>query len=171
MALKRFIRAVPDFPQKGVIFRDITPLLANSRAFKKAIDDITRHFKRTRIDVVAGIESRGFIIGAPVAYKLNLPFVPARKKGKLPYKKVSFEYCLEYGTDCVEMHRDAVKKGQMVLIVDDLLATGGTAYAVCKLIEKLGGKVAGLSFLIELDGLGGREKLREYDVFSLVHFP
>lgn len=171
MDLEGFIRPVQDFPRKGIIFRDITPLLRDPIAFEEAIQRILQHFSRKRIDLVAGIEARGFIIASPISSKLGVGFVPIRKKGKLPYKKLIFEYELEYGKDAVEIHQDAISEGDRVLLVDDLLATGGTAYASCKLIEKLGGFVAGIAFIVELDGLMGREKLKEYDLFSLIHFP
>lgn len=170
MDLKRYIRTIPDFPKKGIMFRDITTLIKNGRAFRKVVDEIANRYKKEKIDVVVGAESRGFIIGAAVAYKLGVGFVPVRKKGKLPYKTVSATYELEYGTDTVEMHEDGVKKGQKVLIVDDLLATGGTASAAVELVKKLGGKIVGIAFIIELVDLKGREKLKGYDVFSLVEF-
>ncbi len=139
-------------------------------AFRSVIDVLTRHFAKKRIDAVVGVEARGFIIGAPIAYKLRTGFVPARKRGKLPFKKLSVQYSLEYGTELVEMHSDAIKNGQRIAIVDDLLATGGTAEATAKLVEKMGGRVAGLAFLVELDFLKGRDKLEKYDLVSLVHY-
>ena len=168
--LKKKLRVIPDWPKKGVNFIDITTLMRDAAAFKAVVDSQTDNFARKRIDVVVGIEARGFMLGAPVAYRLGVGFVPARKKGKLPFRKLSVGYTLEYGTEYVEMHRDAIKKGQRVAIIDDLLATGGTAEATSKLVEKLGGKIAGLAFLVELDFLHGREKLEKYEVTSLVHY-
>ena len=170
MDLESKIRAIEDYPIDGIIFRDITTLLQDGDAFNEAINQLADNFKDENIDVVVGIEARGFITGAPVAYKLKKGFVPVRKPGKLPYEKVSVSYDLEYGTDTIEMHVDAIKPGQRVLIVDDLLATGGTAKAVTELIEKCGGEVAGLSFLIELKGLDGRNKLKGYNVKSIISY-
>ena len=168
--LKAKLRVIPNWPKRGVNFIDITTLLMDADAFRSVIDVLTKHFARKRIDAVVGVEARGFIIGAPVAYKLGIGFVPARKKGKLPSKKLSVEYSLEYGTQFVEMHSDAIRRGQRIAIVDDLLATGGTAEATVKLVEKMGGNVAGLAFLVELDFLKGRAKLAKYDLISLVHY-
>ena len=168
--LKAKLRVIPDWPKKGVNFIDITTLIRDAEAFRSAIDALTFHFQKKKIDAVVGIEARGFMLGAPVAYKLGVGFVPARKKGKLPFKKISMEYTLEYGTEFVEMHRDGIKKGQRIAIVDDLLATGGTAEATLRLVEKMGGKVAALAFLVELDFLKGRKKLEGYELHSLVHF-
>ena len=168
--LKKIIRDVPDFPKKGIIFKDITTLLARGDLFQKVIDQIANHYKSKKIEKVVGIESRGFIFGAAVAYKLHAGVVPIRKKGKLPYKTVSTTYALEYGTDTLEMHEDALKKGTKVLIVDDLLATGGTAKATADLVRKVGGEIIGLSFLIELAFLKGRENLKGYDIFSLIKY-
>lgn len=168
--LAALIRNVPDFPVPGILFRDITPLLRNPGAFRCALDLLADHWKGVPIDLVAGVESRGFIVGAPVAERLGVGFVPVRKPGKLPWAKERQEYQLEYGTAAVEMHADAVEKGQRVLIVDDLLATGGTANAVRTLVEREGGRVAGFCFLIELVPLRGREKLAGYPVFSLIKF-
>ena len=168
--LKAKLRVIPDWPRKGVNFIDITTLLKDATSFRYVIDALTEHFSRKKIDSVVGIEARGFAIGAPVAYKLGVGFIPARKKGKLPFKKLSMEYSLEYGTELVEMHRDSIKKGQQIAVVDDLLATGGTAEATVRLVEKMGGKVAGLAFLVELDFLKGRKKLEKYDLISLVHY-
>ncbi|RKY87626.1 adenine phosphoribosyltransferase [candidate division KSB1 bacterium] len=170
MELEQFIRNVPDFPKKGIGFKDITTLLKKGDAFKEAIDRIYENFKSSRVDSVAGIEARGFIIGAALAYKWGIGFIPIRKPGKLPAKTVKEEYSLEYGTDAVEMHIDAIKKGEKVLLVDDLLATGGTIKASCNLIEKCGGIVAGIAFLVELNFLNGRKKINKYDVFSLIKF-
>jgi adenine phosphoribosyltransferase len=170
MQFTKFIRDVPDFPKKGIVFKDITPLLQDPKAFSAAIHGVARHYKAKKVDSVVAIEARGFIIGAPLAVQLGAAFVPVRKKGKLPYKTVSVEYALEYGTAAVEMHRDGVHPGKRALIVDDVLATGGTAVAARSLVEQLGGKVAGLAVLIELGFLKGREKLPGLDVFSLVKY-
>jgi len=168
--LKAKLRVIPNWPKRGVNFIDITTLLVDAEAFRSVIDVLTRYFARKKIDAVVGIEARGFMIGAPIAYKLGTGFIPARKKGKLPFKKLSVEYSLEYGTEFVEMHSDAIKKSQRIAIVDDLLATGGTADATVRLVEKMGGIVTGLAFLVELDFLKGREKLEKYDLISLVHY-
>ena len=170
MDLSTKIRAIYDYPIDGIIFRDITTILQDKEAFSESIDQLAELFKEEKIDLVVGIEARGFIIGAPVAYKLGAGFVPVRKPGKLPYDKIKATYELEYGTDTVEMHADAIKKGQRVLIVDDLLATGGTASAVTELIEELGGEIVGLSFLIELLGLKGKDKLKGYNVKSIIKY-
>lgn len=166
--LKKAIRDIPDFPKKGIIFKDITTLLKEARAFKGAVDAIVAQYKSKNIDTVVSVEARGFFFGAAVAYKLGVGLVPVRKKGKLPFKTRSATYELEYGTDTLEMHEDAVKKGDRVLIVDDLLATGGTVKAVTGLIENMGGVVAGIAFVIELLPLKGREKLKGYEVTSLI---
>jgi len=166
--LAGYIRSIPDWPQKGVLFRDITPLLANPQALTAAIDALCDDFTSTQIDCVAAVEARGFIFGAAVANRLGVGFVPVRKKGKLPYKTQSITYDLEYGTDTLEVHADAVKNGSRVLMVDDLLATGGTMNAACKLIEKIGGRVAAVVFLIELSDLAGREKLTGYQIKSII---
>jgi adenine phosphoribosyltransferase len=168
--IKSAIRTIPDFPKKGIMFRDITTLLENPNAFKLACDEFYGRYKDTQVDVVVGVESRGFIFGSVLAYLLSASFVPVRKPGKLPYKKIREEYELEYGKDCVEIHADAIKKGQRVLIVDDLVATGGTVAAAIKLVEKLGGKVIECCFVVELPELKGREMLSGYNVFSLVEF-
>lgn len=168
--LKSKLRVIPGFPKKGVNFIDITTLLKDPTAFKIAIDTMTRLFSRRKIDILVGIEARGFMIGAPIAYNLNLGFVPARKKGKLPAEKLAEEYLLEYSSELLEMHQDSIKLGQRVGIVDDLLATGGTAEAAAMLVEKMGGRVSCIGFLVELDFLNGREKIRKYDLFSLIHF-
>ncbi|MSQ31830.1 MAG: adenine phosphoribosyltransferase [Dehalococcoidia bacterium] len=170
MDLKKYIRDIPDFPQKGVLFKDITPLLGEPKALKAAIDKFAALYKDQKIETVVGIESRGFIFGAPLSYKLGVPFVPVRKKGKLPSKTISAEYSLEYGTSVVEMHEDAIKSGKNVLIIDDLLATGGTAAAAASLVKSLGCKVVGLGFLIELKALKGRERLKGYKVNSLIQY-
>lgn len=170
MDLIREIRSVPDFPKKGIVFRDITTLLKKKEAFAFAIDTMYDHYKRHQIDTVVSIESRGYILGAPLAYKLGAGFVPIRKPGKLPAETVRQEYALEYGTDTIEMHRDAITPGARVLLHDDLLATGGTMAAACKLVEGLGGKVVGISFLIELSFLNGRKNLGGYDIHSLIRY-
>ncbi len=168
--LQDHIRDIPDFPKAGILFRDITTLLNNKRAFKQGIDEIVKKFKDTRIDSVIAVESRGFIFGGAVAYKLGAGFVPVRKKGKLPWKTNSVTYELEYGTDTLEIHQDAIKPGDRVLIVDDLLATGGTVKAVTDLVKQLDGKVAGIAFLIELTFLKGKEKLKGYPVVSIIKY-
>lgn len=168
--LKTAIRDIPDFPKKGIIFKDITTLLSRGDLFEKVINELADHYKSKKIDQIVGIESRGFIFGAALAYKLKAGVIPIRKKGKLPYKTISATYALEYGTDTLEMHEDAVPKGTRVLIVDDLLATGGTAKATAELVEKAGGKIVGLSFLIELSFLKGRQNLKNHDVFSLIKY-
>ncbi|HCI81837.1 MAG TPA: adenine phosphoribosyltransferase [Ktedonobacter sp.] len=170
MRLEDYIRDVPDFPQQGVLFKDITPLLQNGAAFHTAIDRMAAHYAGSGIQAVVGVESRGFIFGAPLAYMLNCGFVPVRKFGKLPSETVSVEYALEYGTNVVEVHRDAIKPGQRVLIVDDLLATGGTVSAAMELVDKLGGHIAGIAFLVELTFLKGRDQLKEHDVFALIKY-
>ncbi len=168
--LEKYIRSIPDWPKKKILFRDITPLLADRNAFAAAIDALCAAFADTDIDYVAAVEARGFIFGAAVARKLHAGFVPIRKKGKLPFKTESITYDLEYGTDTLEVHSDAVNKGSSVLMVDDLLATGGTMAASCKLIEKLGGRIVGISFLIELRELAGREKLADYEVKTVISY-
>ena len=168
--LKEKLRVIPGFPKKGVNFIDITTVLKDPIAFRSVIDIFTDYFSKMNVDIVVGIEARGFILGSVVAYNLGLGFVPARKKGKLPAEKMSAEYTLEYGTEYIEMHTDAIRKGQRVAIIDDLLATGGTAEATIRLVEKLGGIVAGLIFLVELDFLHGRDKLKGYTMLSLVHY-
>ncbi len=168
--IKASIRDVPDFPKPGVIFKDITPLLQNGDLFKSTMERMAGPFQRKGITHVASIESRGFIFGAPVAYLLGAGYIPVRKKGKLPFKTLSHTYELEYGTDTLEMHTDALDSTSRVLIIDDVLATGGTARATCQLIEKLKAKVAGLSFAVELEFLHGREKLRGYDVTALIRY-
>ena len=168
--LEDWIRDVPDFPQKSVLFKDITPMLQDGVAFRAALDRLAAHYAGAGIQTVVGIESRGFIFGAPLAYLLNCGFVPVRKFGKLPSQTISVEYTLEYGTNIVEMHTDAISSGERVLIVDDLLATGGTVSAAVELIEKLGGHIAGIAFLVELLGLRGRDHLKGYDVFALIKY-
>jgi adenine phosphoribosyltransferase len=168
--LKAYIRDIPDWPKKGIVFKDITPLLRDKDAFRTAIDTLAEHYQNQHIDVILGAEARGFIIAGALAYKLGCGFVPARKPGKLPWEVCSAEYELEYGMDSLEMHSDAIHSGDKVLIVDDVMATGGTAAAKVKLVEQLGGEVAGIAFLIELTFLNGREKLKGYDVYSLMQY-
>lgn len=170
MDLKRLIRDVPDFPKPGIVFKDITTLTKDPEGLRAAVDAIVERFSGDGVDAVVGIESRGFVFGAAVAYRLGVGFVPARKPGKLPAETVRAEYELEYGTDAIEMHRDAVEEGQRVLIVDDLLATGGTAAAAVELVEELGGVVVALAFLIDLTFLDGRSKLGRHEVFSLIEY-
>jgi adenine phosphoribosyltransferase len=168
--LKQFIRDVPDFPKKGIVFKDITTLLKNPDALKLTLNILYDKVKDMKIDKVVGIEARGFIFGAILAEKLNAGFVPARKPGKLPAAVTKQSYELEYGTDTIEIHKDAISKGDRVLLHDDLLATGGTAKAACELIEKLGGNLVQTLFIIELDFLNGREKLKNYKVDSLINY-
>src|ERR1035441_392801 len=168
--LKASIRDIPDFPKPGIVFKDITPLLQNPDLFKTTIERLAGPFMKKGITHVASIESRGFIFGAPVAYLLGSGYIPVRKKGKLPHKTLSHTYNLEYGTDTLELHADAAGGASRVLIIDDVLATGGTAHATCQLIEKLGAKVVGLAFAIELEFLHGREKLHGYEVTSLLKY-
>lgn len=170
MNLEDKIRSIKDFPKEGIIFRDITTLLKDGDALYESIDQIEKSVEDLKFDIIIGPESRGFIFGVPLAYKMRKGFVPVRKAGKLPHKVVSQSYELEYGTATIEIHEDAILPGQRVLIVDDLLATGGTAKAIVKLIEKMGGEVAGFSFLIELNGLSGRENLKDYEVRSILKF-
>jgi len=170
MDLKEKIRVIEDFPKKGISFKDITTILKDGEGFKYIIDKIVEKVKDKEIDLVVGPEARGFVLGAPVAYALGVGFVPVRKPGKLPADTLRYEYSLEYGNDALEIHKDAIIPGQRVLIVDDLLATGGTISAVAKLVEELGGVVASMGFVVELTGLKGREKLKGYDVFSLVQY-
>ncbi len=168
--LEALVRAIPDFPQKGVIFRDITPLLCDPEAFGRVIPALWAPWEGERIDKVLGVEARGFILAAPVALHMSAGFVPVRKPGKLPHEVEQEEYELEYGTDAVEVHRDAISPGDRVLIVDDVIATGGTAAAVVRLVEKLGGEVAGLSFLIQIVALGGMSRLSGYRAHALLAF-
>ena len=168
--LEDYIRDVQDFPQQGVLFKDITPMLQDGPAFHAAIDRLAAHYAGAGIQTVVGVESRGFIFGAPLAYQLNCGFVPVRKFGKLPNETVSVEYALEYGTNVVEIHKDAVKPGERVLIVDDLLATGGTVSAAIELVENIGGHIAGIAFLVELTFLKGRDHLKGHDVFALIKY-
>lgn len=168
--LKGLIREVPDFPKPGILFYDITTLLKDKVGYATLIDKLSEHYLDQKIDLVLGMEARGFIFAPALAYRLNAGFVPVRKPGKLPAATVKYDYALEYGTNSLEVHRDAIQKGQRVLIVDDLLATGGTAEATAKLASLLGAEIAGLGFVVELDFLQGRQKLKGYDVMSLLHY-
>ncbi len=167
---KKYIRDIPDFPKAGILFKDITTLLKDKKAFKAAINALAEKYKDKKIDIVVAVESRGFILGSVLAYKLGAGFVPVRKKGKLPAKTNSAAYELEYGTDTLEIHHDAIQPKQRVLIVDDLLATGGTLKAVTDLVKQLEGRIIGVAFLIELLFLKGKEKLKDYPVFSLIKY-
>ncbi len=168
--LKKLIREVPDFPKKGILFYDITTLLRDKTGFAQLIDLFSEHYIGKQIDLILGMEARGFIFGPALAYRLNAGFVPVRKPGKLPAATCRVEYELEYGSNALEVHKDAIEKGQRVLIVDDLLATGGTAEATARLATYLGAQIAGLAFVVELDFLNGREKLKPHNVFSLLHY-
>ncbi len=168
--MKQLIRGVPDFPKKGILFYDITTLLKDSRSFKAVLNTMASKYSDQKIDLVLGVESRGFIFAPALACQLEAGFVPVRKPGKLPAKTVQVSYDLEYGQDKLEIHEDAIEKGQRVLVVDDLLATGGTAAAVTQLVKKLGGEIVGLAFLVELVFLNGRSKLKGYEVFSLLQY-
>lgn len=170
MDFKEYIRVIPDFPQPGISFKDITTLLNDGAMYRKAVDELKQLVSHLKIDLIAGPEARGFVVGAPLAYALGVGFVPIRKSGKLPYETVEVEYDLEYGKDRLAMHSDAVKPGQNVLIADDLLATGGTISTSVNLVRQLGGNVVGTAFLIELSELGGRQKLPGIEVFSLVEY-
>ncbi len=169
MDLKGYIRNVPDFPKKGIQFKDITTLWKDSEAFRESVDLLYQKYRDKKIDKVVGAESRGFIVASPLAYLLKAGFVPVRKKGKLPYKKISVTYDLEYGTDTLEVHEDAIEKGENVLIVDDLLATGGTMGAIIELVKRLGGNIIEVAFIVELDFLNGRKRL-DVPVYSLIHY-
>lgn len=168
--LKDYIRNIPDFPKPGILFRDITTLLKDKKAFKSAVDSLAKKYKSKKIDKVVAVEARGFILGGAVADKLGAGFVPVRKRGKLPWKTNSVTYDLEYGTDTLEMHHDAILANEKILIVDDLLATGGTVKAVTDLVKQLQGKIAGIAFLIELTDLKGKDKLKDYPIFSLIKY-
>lgn len=170
MDLKQFITIVPDYPKPGIKFKDITPLMDNGEAYKYATDQIVNYAKEKQIDIIVGPEARGFIIGCPVAYSLGVGFAPVRKEGKLPRETIKVNYGLEYGKDVLTLHKDAIQPGQRVLITDDLLATGGTIDATIKLVEELGGVVAGIAFLIELTYLEGRKNLNGYDVLTLMKY-
>ena len=170
MNLQDYIASIKDYPEEGIIFRDITPLMGDGQAFAYATQKIVDYAKDLEIEMVVGPEARGFIIGCPVAYALQVGFAPVRKKGKLPRETIEVEYSLEYGSNILEMHKDAIKPGQRVLLVDDLLATGGTTAAAIELVEKLGGVVAGCAFLIELDDLKGGEQIKGHDYYPLLHY-
>jgi len=172
MAIKSKIRTVPHYPKQGIMFRDITTLLKDPAGFHATVDDLAQRYKDVKIDKIAGIESRGFILGAPLAYAMGKGFVPIRKKGKLPAETIGHDYELEYGTDRIEIHTDAIQKGEKVLLVDDLIATGGTAEAACKLIEKIGGQIVECCFIIDLPDIGGRARLERlgHKVFALCEF-
>jgi adenine phosphoribosyltransferase len=170
MDLASLIRDVPDFPIDGILFKDITTLTRNKEAFREAIDRMADRYADNDIDGIVAIEARGYIFGAPLAYKLGAGFVPIRKPGKLPAETISESYELEYGTNTLEMHRDGIEPGQRILVVDDLLATGGSARAAINLVERLGGRIVGVAFLVELDFLHGRDKLEGYDMLSLIHY-
>lgn len=168
--IEEYVKSIPDFPEKGIIFRDVTSVLQDADGLHLAIDEMQKFLEGVEFDVIAGTESRGFIFGVPIAYNLHKAFVPVRKKGKLPRETVSAEYELEYGKAEIEMHKDAIQPGQKVVLVDDLIATGGTMEASCKLVEQLGGEVVKILFLMELAGLKGREKLAKYDVASVITY-
>jgi len=168
--LEEYIRTIPDFPKEGIMFRDITSAIQTPEGLKLAVDEMQKLLSGVEFDVIAGVESRGFIFGMPIAYNLGKAFIPIRKKGKLPCEKVSMSYELEYGTATIEMHKDAIKPGQRVVIIDDLIATGGTMEAAAKLVEEVGGEVVKMAFLIELPDLHGREKLSKYDVSAVLSY-
>lgn len=170
-ALEEYVTTIPNFPKEGIMFRDVTTILSDKDGFKLAIDSLIEALEGVDFDLIIGSESRGFVFGAPVAYAMNKGFILVRKKGKLPREVISEEYDLEYGTAILEMHTDAIKKGQKVVIIDDLVATGGTTEAVIRLVEREGGKVVKIGFVMELEGLKGREKLKDYDVFSIIKYP
>lgn len=170
-SIEEYVRSIPDFPEEGIIFRDVTSILEDADGLHLAIDLMQEKIKDVDFDVVVGPESRGFIFGVPIAYNLNKAFIPVRKKGKLPCETVEAEYELEYGTAVIEMHKDSIKPGQKVVIIDDLMATGGTIEAIIKLVESLGGTVVKVVFLMELEGLEGRKKLAGYDVETVIAYP
>lgn len=170
MDLKKYVAEIQDFPIEGILFRDVTPLMQDGEAYKACIDEIIAYGKKVNADLIVGPEARGFLFGCPVAYGLNIGFAPIRKPGKLPRETINVSYDLEYGSNVLHMHKDAIKPGQRVLIVDDLLATGGTVAAATKIVEELGGTVAGIAFVIELEDLKGRELLKGYDVLSLMKY-
>jgi adenine phosphoribosyltransferase len=167
---KKFIREIPDWPQKGVNFKDITPLLQDKSAFHKAIDELAKPYENQKVDVIVGIDARGFILAAALAYKLGTGLAIIRKKGKLPWQTISRDYKLEYATNTIEMHKDAIKAGQRVMLVDDVLATGGTMSATCEIVKELSGEIVGIAFLIVLDFLKGEEKLKGYRVHTLIRY-
>lgn len=168
--LRQYVRDIPDFPKPNILFRDITPLLANPKAFRASIDQMADRYQNEKIDVLVAAEARGFVFAAPLALALDVSFVPIRKPGKLPFDRHTFNYDLEYGSDTLEIHVDGVEAGQRVLVVDDLLATGGTVDACCRLLEKCGAEIVGCAFLIELLDLNGRAKIGDYDIFSLIQY-
>jgi adenine phosphoribosyltransferase len=170
MELKKYIRSIPDFPKKGILFRDITTLIKEQEVFKYTIDKFYDHYKNKEIDKIVSTEARGYIFGGALAYKLGSGIVPVRKPGKLPGPTIREEYELEYGKDAFEIHKDSINRGEKILVFDDLLATGGTALATCKLVERLGGKIVEVAFLIELTELNGKDKLKDYNVFSLIQY-
>ena len=169
--IEEYVRSIPDFPEPGIIFRDVTSILQDADGLHLAIDLMQKELDGVDFDLVVGPESGGFIFGVPIAYNLHKPFIPVRKKGKLPCETVSIEYALEYGSAVIEIHKDAIKPGQKVVIIDDLMATGGTTEAIIKLVEQLGGEVVKTVFLMELAGLNGRSKLEGYDVASVINYP
>lgn len=168
--LEEYVRTIPNFPEEGVMFRDVTSVLQDKDGLRMSVDQMQEFLEGIEFDLILGPESRGFIFGVPIAYNMHKPFIPIRKKGKLPYETIEQEYDLEYGTEIVEIHKDAIKPGQKVVIVDDLIATGGTIEAITKLVDKLGGEVVKIVFLIELEGLKGRDKLIGYDVESVIKY-
>ncbi|WP_017728620.1 adenine phosphoribosyltransferase [Halalkalibacterium ligniniphilum] len=170
MDFKNYITIVEDYPKEGIRFKDITTLMQDGEVYKKAIDEMAAFAKEKKADIIVGPEARGFVVGCPIAYSLGKGFIPVRKAGKLPREVISVDYGLEYGKDSLTIHRDAIQKGQRVMITDDLLATGGTIEATIKMVEQLGGEVAGIAFMIELGYLDGREKLKGYDIFSLMKY-
>jgi len=170
MELKDFVTTIPDFPKPGIMFRDVTTIVSSPEGLKMSIDEMVNELKDVDFDLIAGSESRGFVFGTPVAYAMGKGFILVRKKGKLPRETISEDYALEYGTATLEMHKDAIKPGDKVVIVDDLIATGGTTEAIVKMIERLGGEVVKICFVMELAGLGGRDKLKGYDVVSLIRY-
>jgi adenine phosphoribosyltransferase len=170
MDLRSYIRDVPNFPKPGILFKDITPLLKSPTAFREAVDALAQRYAKRDIDAIVGVDARGFLIAGPLAYRLGKPLVPVRKRGKLPFETVAVQYDLEYGTDAVEVHTDGISSGERVLVVDDLLATGGTLAATASLVEATGGRVESLAVLVELTELSGRDRLQGYDLFSLITF-
>lgn len=170
MDYKQYITIVEDWPQEGIRFKDITTLMQNGTAYKRAVEELAVYAKEKQADVIVGPEARGFVVGCPIATELEIGFVPVRKKGKLPREVIETNYGLEYGKDCLTIHKDSIQPGQRVVITDDLLATGGTIEATAKMVEQLGGKVVGIAFLIELAYIGGRDKLKQYDLFSLMSY-
>ena len=170
MELRDYIRDVPDFPTPGILFRDITPLLKDTAAFRAAVDSLVEYCEPLKLDAIVGIESRGFLLASPLAYCIRAPLIPVRKKGRLPFETYTESYDLEYGSDALQVHIDAISEGQRVIIIDDLLATGGTMSAAARLVEQTGGQVAALAFLVELSDLNGRNQLKGYDIFSLIEY-